>query len=113
MTLLQLDKFFDMELIQAGPLKCVTLLDIFKKGWEEGMETKELVLSLGTNQAGTRRYKWYMSYASHHGDIYGINSEEKQRSDMTTITCDKNSKWYCDHYLILNILKILQKIKVG
>ena len=34
-----------MEIIQADPLKYDILLDIFKKGQEESIETNELVLS--------------------------------------------------------------------
>ena len=32
-------------MVQADSNKCVTLLGIFKKGWEEGKATNELVLT--------------------------------------------------------------------
>ena len=48
-TLLQLEKFYGMEIIQVDPLKCDTLLDVFKKGWEKDNETDELVLYPGSN----------------------------------------------------------------
>ena len=57
-----------------------------------------MVLFQRTNQAGTRRYKGFMSYAWHHGDIDDINNEGKQRSSTTTITCDKSFKYHCENY---------------
>ena len=85
--------------------KCVILLDMFRKGWEEGMAINEFVLTPETNWAGIKRYKEYISYKGYHEDLIDIDNEEKIRRSTTAINKHDNFKWYCDHFPDFKYLK--------
>ena len=111
--MLHLEKFYDTEIIQEDPLKFDTLLNIFKNVWEKLLLTNKLVLSLRTNQASTKIYKEFLTYTNHLGDIDDINNEEKQRRNTTTIICDNNFKWHCEHYPDFKHFKDIEENKTG
>ena len=67
-----LNKVYDMRLFQADSMKCVTFLDIFKKGRKKG----DLLLTLKKIWASTRRFPGCMLDKDHHGNESDIDSEE-------------------------------------